>query len=277
MKIALLFRWPVRPDVETVVTNLNLLKKSFQEYDLETYLLTWNDELWQSIVKKNIFDNYFIFNEPKIEFIDTKINTRIKWQENLYDRHFKMFWSQKLFLDIIENSWRKYDFIIVSRPDLKIEITDAKKWLKKDTFNVPLLPNIDKDELFKKHGEIIVTDQFSIATQENMYKAWNFWSNEEFNELYKISTFAEQCFSRNIIKNWLKVNYIHEAYELNPKRNLKDKNYPFILRLRAGLKHYVLDIFILESIYKVFWKKAHNNIQKKLYKLFSKTVDPNPK
>lgn len=258
-KIAILIRWPIRPDINSCLINIENLIKQINWFEIETFFLTWADEKVSDFIKNDknkIIDNYIILKEPSLEYIETQLKTRCKVPWPLFDRNYKMFWSQKLWLNFIISNWKKYDYIITTRPDLEIDLIDINKWLIEDIY---IMPNpIDRD---CDINIIWIVDQFWVAKSKIMYNAWNYININTLNELYWNSNWPEDCFNNILKLNNVKIANILTKYELNPKRNFNDINYPY--KNRQKIYHYLIN-----PLTKIFWKKFETKIFNIIQNLF---------
>lgn len=255
-KIAVLIRWPIRPDIKSCLINIENLIKQINWFEVETFFLTWASEKVSDFMKSDkskLIDNYIILKEPSLEYIETQLKTRCKVPWPLFDRNYKMFWSQKLWLDFIISNWKKYDYIITTRPDLEIDLIDINKWLSDDIYIMPKPTNRD--------SEISINDRFWVWKTNVMYNAWNFINIENLNILYWNSIWPEDCFYNIIKANKVKISNISTKHSLNPKRNFNDRNYPY--KNRQKIYHYLIN-----PLTKIFWKKFETKLFNLIQKLF---------
>lgn len=256
-KIAILIRWPIRPDIKSCLNNIENLVGQIKWYEMETFFLTWKDKNVSKFIendKKNLINNYIVLEEPSKEYIETQLKTRCKVPWPLFDRNYKMFWSQKLWLDFILSNWKKYDYIITTRPDLEIDLIDINLWLKEDIYMMPKLISSNDDELN-------INDQFGVWSDFIMYNAWNYKNTANLNKLYWESIWPESCFYNIIRENGIKLWHINTLFKLNPKRNFNDKTY--IYRNRQKIYFYIIN-----PITKIFWKDIENKIFNIIQKIF---------
>ena len=69
MSIHLLFSGPIRPNIECVQFVLNNYKKQFENYNIKTYLSTWNNNINSYEELNKLFDYVVINDEPSDEYI----------------------------------------------------------------------------------------------------------------------------------------------------------------------------------------------------------------
>ncbi len=166
MKIAILFNGLVRPTNKAFFDNRNLLFNSFWdngEFEIETFLFSWFTEHSKDSVYEEYADNYILLNEPSREYTrDVFKGKYIGVVEDEYRicNHFKQFWRNKISIEFLQSHYNKYDYVVYSRPDLKIEFNPNDGWLDPDSYCMP--------------GPEQCNDQFGIATLENLYKVWNY-------------------------------------------------------------------------------------------------------
>ena len=93
-KIAITIRGPIRPSPKAVIDNIEILKKSLTDFDIDTYLITWNNQDLTEIRESRLIDNYIILKEPETKFVGRILTTRSKNISAIFDRNYKAFFSQ---------------------------------------------------------------------------------------------------------------------------------------------------------------------------------------
>lgn len=254
MKIAILFRGPLRPDIKTVSENIRNIKKSFSKYELDTFLFCWQDPQVGELVQSGLVDHVIQLKEPSTEFCAERLKARCTKPWALFDRNYKMFWSQKLSLEIIRGMEIEYDWIITTRPDLSMEIADPELWLNKWHYTMPI----------PKWVNTGFTDQFGIADMLTMYDTWNYNNLETLNKFYEESIGPEDCLRLMMESKKIKVKMINADYILNPKRHYQDTTYPY--RYRVILFNIMSPL--IKTLRKVIGEKKTNEFVLFLRKLF---------
>lgn len=257
-KVAIIVRGPIRPDIDTVIKNIRLLKKSFLEFEVDVYLMAWNSiETSDFIIAKEV-DNIILIKEPTTEFISEKLTTRTK-QNSLFDRNYKAFWSVRTAIRIIRDTQINYDWIVLTRTDLEISIRNANKWMNDSLYTMP------------KQENYVINDQFGIAKPEVMYKAWDYIDLPTLNQLYGQSFNPEECLKKIMELNGVLIQKQKAShYELNLKRHFKENDYPISLlkleiknskkinKLFVGKKYFIKIIKIIYNFYKNEKNKSHS-------------------
>ena len=212
-KIAIIFRGPIRPDVESVAKNIRLLKENFSKFDVDTYLITWNNIGVSNFITNEGIDNLLIIKEPSKEFISQKLTTRTK-ENSLFDRNYKAFWSVRTGIKLVLDTKINYDWIVLTRTDLAVHIEDIEKWLSGDDYVMPTQENY------------IINDQFGIAKPMIMDKAWDYIDLPNLNKLYGQSVNPEDCLKKIMEMNGVNTKKISaDFYSLDIKRHDTDKDY----------------------------------------------------
>lgn len=260
MNIAIIFRWPIRPNVEVVEKNIKYLLKQFDLYKTDTYLISWADKELFSLIDKKIIDNVIFLKEPTDEFISKKLVTKSKYEWSMFERSYKMFWSQKLILDFIKWTNIGYDYLVISRPDMKVDILDIKKCLSSEKYIIPA-----NEEFIKNHKkdseDISIVDVFAMWPFNKLDKVWNYDNLENLNRLYWESYWNWDMIKRMLIES--KVDYGYEVinFILNESRHYKDKKYPFRYRQ-------IMFNFIIKPITNLFWKNTTHKVAENIRKIF---------
>lgn len=189
MKICIIVRGPIRPNKETVLENIKLLKDSFSLFKCDILFATWKERFQDiSYLLKNINPNYLLIeNIPNVDFEFKKHSFNPK-------NCFLQFYLANKAIDFAISK-SKYDFIVMTRTDLKISI-DPKEWIK-DDFYVTIHS--------KQCGELFTNDQFGIAQPNIMQLFWKYSDYESFFEKIDSCLFPEQIIDHNIERFNLKV------------------------------------------------------------------------
>jgi hypothetical protein len=175
MKIALLFRGPLRPNPSRVLENTSHTIKELTDagHEVHTFLATWpsyNGYNAQEIIDQKVFDHYIIQQEPSNEYIEQFIHRRsFEGCHSTIYNVFKMYIQSKHAIETIINT-DTYDRIVHSRTDNIIKFGQyLNTWLEKSESNY-----------VRKRCDAAwwINDTIGMANPSNMQKAWN-WNNVE--------------------------------------------------------------------------------------------------
>jgi hypothetical protein len=259
-KIAIIFCGPIRPDWQSVKANIDLLKKSFENFNVTTYLCSWNDPTILSNIDVTSIDNLILFKEPEKNFIASQVWARIKQGGASFERNYKAFWSRRQILEIVKNSDIVFDWIVLSRTDLKIYIEEPKTWLIKGCYSMPTQARHYKKEVVNP-----VNDQFGIADPNTMYDAWNYKDMNTYNRLYNMSVNPEHTLKFIMEMNRVTiVDCTADHYDLNLARHTNDSTYS----LEAGELKYFIKRTLGQIIKKILGKRMAQSFINNIKKLF---------
>lgn len=215
LKIAVLFRGPVRPDVSSVVARCSELMTQFQyvqNVDFTTYLATWRT--WKNtnaseLLKLNLFDNVLMQTQMSEEQIE--LFTKVK---HLPGGHtIRSVWNQyhqcKIALDLITSSDR-YDFIIHSRTDIFMQFGQhIQQWFDGGAYTAPHITNAPW-----------MCDQFGIAPANMMHAAWNYGTMEQLGQMVDKADIQERILEWMInAANIPQKAVPYDVWHLDPNRN----------------------------------------------------------
>jgi hypothetical protein len=95
---------------------------------------------------------------------------------------------------VVENTHIDYDFCIVSRGDMRVDIDDVSKIFDKEYFIIPTTKeNFEVEKTLKR-----VTDVFSVAPISLMRRAWDYRNLEILNQFYE-SSFGNEDMFKNML------------------------------------------------------------------------------
>ncbi len=211
MKIAILFRGPIRPSISSVIENRNLLLDQFDKsFQITTFLATWNT--WKNIESKDLlsqglFDTVLSQPMPTTDRIKKYVT-----QSNLPNstqtwRVFNMYYQSLTALKIIKDQ-DDYDFIIHTRPDCKtIFDNDMLDWFDCNSY------------VTESHTNWWKKDWISVAPPNIMYDAWNYLDLENLGKMIDTATIPEQIIDWNIKNNNVKTKTLTlKCCQLDPGR-----------------------------------------------------------
>ena len=183
-KIAILFRGPIRPDVDTCIFNLNKLKESFIGYNITTFVVAWENESSIEFQKRNIADHCLLLPMPTEEQIalDLKLDTSndlhmkrfLVFGRNMY----RQFISTHALLNLM-NSKENYDWAVITRLDIKIKIN-------------PSLYKNDNAYTAADVQKFPINDQFGIGRPSIVQKAWDYENMDNMANLIKTNGNPEE-------------------------------------------------------------------------------------
>lgn len=181
MKIAVLFRGPIRPNPNAVMANSKLLVDQLKEagHEVHSYLTTWtrHKDYHVSDLDLKFYDNVLALQEPSESYIRQSI---IKSHyENLHatiPNVYKMYYQIKSTLETVIDA-DDYDRIVNSRTDVQVEFGEhMKSWIDPYAFVTPI-PN--------RGGVLVdgICDWFNVAPPNIMYAAYNYGSKNDLSYL----------------------------------------------------------------------------------------------
>lgn len=215
LKVAVLFRGPVRPDIAGVSSRCAEFMSQFanvQNVEFTTYLATWRrwrDQTASDLMKLDQFDNVIMQTEPT----DAQIAraTGIKNLPNGADIRpvFNMYYQSKTALDVIYAA-DDYDYIVHSRTDMRMIMGEhMQHWFDATAYTAPHV-----------HPHPWMCDQFGIAPAAMMYAAWNYGSIAQLGKDIEAADIPERVLQTRIDTLGIPVKapqYL--AWELDPRRN----------------------------------------------------------
>lgn len=183
MKIAILFRGPVRPNPRSVYDKYRHFMEQFRGMDAEihTYLATWR--YWHhhramDLAAQDIFDNVLVMEEPTLRQV--KACTNIDWIANGMPIHgvYNMYHQSKIALDLIMDA-DQYDYIVHTRTDLWMWMDQMDQWFC-DSYVAPHV-----------HPLEIMCDQFGVAPAAVMHRAWDHGTKAELGKMLEAAEIPE--------------------------------------------------------------------------------------
>jgi len=215
VKIAVLFRGPVRPNPSRVVDRVKEFMSHFagaQNVEIHTYLATWRT--WKQynaaeLLALDMFDNVIMQTAPTAEHWGRCTSlTKLPNGADI-EPVFKMYYQSKTALDLITKA-DTYSYIVHTRTDLQMILGEhINQWFD-PTFYVA--PHV--------HPNPFMNDQFGIAPAHIMHKAWDYWDMSNFKRLIESADKPEAILQNMIDEAGIKVRtapYI--AWNLDPMRN----------------------------------------------------------
>jgi hypothetical protein len=216
MKIAVLFRGPVRPNPAKVVERYNEFMTHFKNIDprieIHTYLATWR--VWKEykaseLMALDLFDNVIMQTAPTEEHRKRcTALTKLPNGANI-EPVFNMYYQSKTALDLIVNA-DTYSFIVHTRTDLQmIMCQDLSQWFDPNYYvTLHAKPNP------------WTCDQYGVATGEMMHKAWNYKSIENLGKMIESADKPEAILEMMMEAANVPVRTApYVAWNLDPMRN----------------------------------------------------------
>lgn len=182
MKIAVLFRGPVRPNTQSVVARFKEFMGHFAVLppgvEVHTYLATW--DRWRGhraaeLLSLDLFDNVMMQSMPT-EAHRQRCTSVVKLPNGAdIEPVFNMYYQSKTALDWIVRS-DTYSYIIHTRTDLQMVLGQhINDWFDPEHYVAPHVPGV-----FAPHAphikaeDLWICDQFGVATGANMHRAWDY-------------------------------------------------------------------------------------------------------
>lgn len=190
MKLAVIFRGPVRPTPSAVLCKVDALLECLRGHEVVTHLWTWQSPAAAEIVHR--FDHCHLLPEPD--------------ESNA----FKQFWTlRQATMDV------QADFVIQSRTDILIRI-DINDWLIPGQYTTIHargdFPNNPNSEF--------INDQFGVATPEIMRRTWDYKDEETLRQFLAAAKRPEDVFQSILDMNTVPVGIAHtSAWDLDKNRH----------------------------------------------------------
>jgi hypothetical protein len=201
--------------------NLNMLKECFKDHNVKTYSFSWTYPNSIKMAAEAKYDGHVLWNPPTQQELKSIIKSPYK-DDNTLISTYGIFAGTKMILNLIENSAQKFDYICITRPDLRIKI-DGEAWLK---------------DCYQTTKTLLVNDMFAVAPSEDMYKIWNM-STEELNNLCETSLGHERIIQNRLERNSIRyeINENVQHYQLRNLTNLMpDDNIKYGHEFQAKLQ-----------------------------------------
>jgi len=220
MKIAILFRGPIRPNPQSVIDRYTEFMNQFINVVsnsgpivIHTYLATWRN--WKNhnasdLLSLNLFNNVLMQEEPVEE--TRTLCTKIQKLPNGADiiPVYNMYYQSKMALNLIENS-NNYDYVIHTRTDAQVILNQfIPEWFDSNNYVAPHV-----------HPEPWMNDQFGIAPAKLMYSAWDYGTIENLGKMIESADIPERVLEfmmRNASIPVKAGKYV--AFNLDPNRNI---------------------------------------------------------
>ena len=213
MKIAVLFRGPLRPNPASVEQKLRWFMQQFNgaQAEIHTYLATWRN--WHhhkasDLMNLDLFDNVLMQTEPNAEQAKRCTQLRELRNGSVIQNVFNMYYQSKTAIDFICDA-NDYDYIVHTRTDLYMALGDVGKWFDPGYYVAPHV-----------HPNPWMCDQFGVAPAAMMQKAWDYGTLDNLNRLFEAAAIPESVLQTMIDEAGIPVRteqYAH--WELDSMRS----------------------------------------------------------
>jgi len=219
MKIAFLFRGPIRPSHLACLENIRMMLSNFQGYNnITTHLWTWDSLEAKRLLKVFQFNSSCLYPEPTITEVENNlkkmnVSQRIlekRWATNSYKQYFSM-------REAIKFVGTDADFIVQTRSDAAIKLAEISKWL--DSTNYVTSHT-------KASSGRFTNDQMGVAPPCLMAKAWEYNNIETLGKFFNNSSGP----SEEVLDQIMEMNKVPskiapiEYWKLNPNRHHGEHN-----------------------------------------------------
>ena len=178
--------------------NLNIIKKALVGHNVSTFFSSWTVPGSFDLVNRYGFDHFALMKQPTIdEAFDILPVEPILLQDPNHVCHRKLgvfgfFCQSKAVMNLIDSSSRKFDYVIATRPDLRLSTSNINEWMN-DKYVVPGI------------GYCRFNDHFGVASKDNMIKIFT----QPLSVLEKTVSESRDC--EDTLKNLVKYSGIkHE-------------------------------------------------------------------
>ena len=228
IKIAVLFRGPMRPDPGSVLQRVSDFMAQMNQIgnaEVHTYLATWRtwrDHKASTVLGMDLFDNVIMQTEPTDAQIERA--TKIKNLPNGADIRpvFNMYYQSKTALDIIHAA-DDYAFIVHSRTDIIMNMGHhLPQWFDTEAYTAPHVPGV-----LAPHAphiapeDLWMCDQFGIAPAAWMQRAWDYGTIKELGRRIEAADIPERVLQTMLEEAHIPVKAPPNVqWALDPRRNM---------------------------------------------------------
>ena len=215
MKVAVLFRGPVRPHTASVVARINEFMQQFsgsQGVEFHTYLATWRywrQQKASDLINLDLFDNV-LMQEMPTEAHRLRCTKLTKLPNGAdIEPVYNMYYQSKTALDLIVRS-DTYSYVIHNRTDLQMLFgPHINNWFDPNYYVAPHV-----------HPHPWMCDQFGIAPGAMMHRAWDYGEIDELGRLIESADKPEAVLQTMIDRAGIPVRTEqYAAWMLDPNRN----------------------------------------------------------
>lgn len=227
VKIAVLFRGPMRPDTDSVVARCSEFMNQLRQItnaEFHTYLATWRswrDHKASTVLGMDLFDNVIMQTEPTDAQIERA--TKIKRLPNgaAIRPVYNMYYQSKTALDLIHAA-DDYAFIIHTRTDMVMDLGQhLPQWFDAEAYTAPHVPGLAAPHApHIPAADMWMCDQFGIAPAPWMQRAWDYGSTAELGRRIEAADKPEAVLQTMIEEAHIPVKAPpHAHWVLDPRRN----------------------------------------------------------
>ena len=227
VKIAILFRGPMRPDPGSVVARCGEFMAQMAQItnaEFHTYLATWRtwrDHKASTVLGMDLFDNVIMQTEPTDQQIERA--TKLKRLPNGADIRpvFNMYYQSKTALDLIAQA-DDYAFIVHSRTDIVMDMGEhIAQWFDHEAYTAPHVPGVLAPHApHIKPEDLWICDQFGIAPAAWMQRAWDYGTIAELGRRIEAADIPERVLQTMLEEAHIPMKApLHRHWALDPRRN----------------------------------------------------------
>lgn len=177
MKVAVLFRGPMRPSEDTIRANIATVLDELRGLEFTSFLVTWEGE--QTDYLGDLIEHITHLPIPDVPDMG-------KFPTGHSRRNaFLQYYSTPRALDVIPDD---FDWIVYVRQDIHIRLNDRSDWFTPGFYNTA-------------HVEPFICDQVAVAEASVMRRAWRYPSKDELTEHIGATARAEDTLSRLLSQN----------------------------------------------------------------------------
>ena len=201
---------PISPiSSQWCVENLDILKESLRGHNVSVFFSSWSVPGSLHFLEMSKIENFSLMRQPTIDEAFEILPTEPIWlRDPSHNCHRKMgvfgfFCQSRAVMNLIESTGKKFDYIIATRPDLRIRIGNINEWMN-DKFMVAGVSYTH------------FNDHFNVAKHEDMVKVFT----QPIDVLEPIVNISRGC--EDTLKNLVKS--FHIEYERNyntPEYNVR--------------------------------------------------------
>jgi hypothetical protein len=164
-KVALLFRGPVRPELEPCVANFHLLKTCFNNYEITTFVVAWDTEMGQAFKTMNIADHCVLLPKPTDQDMFNNLSPGgtqpFPKLLNFGFNAYRQMINVRALLDLMDSTKITFDWVVIARLDQRMRV-DPRIYMFDGAYTAP---NVDTHP---------INDQFGIGRPNIVRRAWDY-------------------------------------------------------------------------------------------------------
>lgn len=216
LRIAVLFRGPVRPSKDGVFARVAEFLNQFNGLPVEihTYLATWRN--WKGtkaadLINLDIFDNVIMQTEPRPELAFHRTIAKSDKTPGIWNipTTYNMYYQSKAALDLIHAA-DDYDYIVHTRTDLQMIMAPYF-----DQWFVP-----GHYVTIHTHPNPWMCDQVGVAPAAMMQAAWDYGTLANLGRMFEVAIRPEHVLEMMIDSKNIPVRTAqYTAWQLDPNRN----------------------------------------------------------